>query len=172
MINHGPEGFKGECSTREALDTAGGKILDEKTIRNIARQWRWPAAKFGMRQDDLFRELHKRHNTFPFAIQEASSFHRDVCDIAKTANCVDELHRSLDELKALRLRELDQGFDRAAAHLSTKSGQYTHQRHWENVLKLFRDRSYSALVRYLDAYRNEEPSAAANPAMSEVEDMS
>ncbi|KAH9989240.1 hypothetical protein F4779DRAFT_266032 [Xylariaceae sp. FL0662B] len=144
-----------EASTREALDTAGGKLLDEKTIRNIARRWRWPASKFNMRQDELFRELHAQHNTFPFAIQEPEAFHRDVCEVAEEARTADELHRLLDERKDLRLRELDDRFDAAASHL-TRDPDSVGQQHWDHVLQLFRDRSYDALVRYFTAYMRAE----------------
>ncbi|KAI1370967.1 hypothetical protein F4677DRAFT_450919 [Hypoxylon crocopeplum] len=144
--------------TREALDTAGGKLLDEKTIRNIARRWRWPAAKFHMRQDELFRELHSQHNTFPFAIQEPEAFHRDVCEVANEAQTPDELHRLLDGRKELRLRELDERFDAAASHLTMDPGSVG-QQHWDHVLRLFRDRSYDALVRYFTAYIRAEEMA-------------
>ncbi|ORY66622.1 uncharacterized protein BCR38DRAFT_430868 [Pseudomassariella vexata] len=140
---------------REALDMAGGKLLDEKTIRNVARKWRWPAAKFGMRQDELFRELHSQHNTFPFAIQEPESFHRDVCEVSNVAETAEDLHRLLDERKEMRLRELDQRFDGAATYLTHDPSQAGHQ-HWDHVLQLFKDRSYDALVRYFAAFVPEE----------------
>lgn len=149
-------------SAREALDTAGGKLLDEKTIRNIARRWRWPAHKFNMRQDDLFRDLHSRHNTLPFAIQDAAAFHRDVCDVSETARTADELHTLLDELKEERVRQLDARFD-AAGTLLTRDPTRVGEQHWENVLQMFRDRSYDALVRYFTAYVGEDEVDASQP---------
>lgn len=140
--------------TREALDTAGGKLLDEKTIRNIARRWRWPAAKFNMRQDDLFRDLHDKHNTFPFTIQAPDAFHRDVVEISNMAETADDLHRLLEERKELRLRELDQRFDTAGSFI-TKDPAGVGDQHWEHVLQLFKDRSYDALVCYFSAYVNQ-----------------
>jgi hypothetical protein len=103
------DGQVGGSSNREALDAAGGQLLDERTIRNVARKWRWPAAKFNMRQDDLFKDLHTRYNTFPFSIQDMSAFHRDVCDVAREADSVEVFHRLLGERRALRLRQLDRG---------------------------------------------------------------
>ncbi|KAI2465771.1 hypothetical protein F4781DRAFT_408200 [Annulohypoxylon bovei var. microspora] len=152
-------------STREALDTAGGTLLDEKTIRNIARRWRWPAAKFRMRQDDLFRELHSRHNTFPFAVQEPEAFHRDVCEAASEARTPEELHRLLDDRKELRLRELDARFDAAASRL-TKDPVSVGRQHWDHVLQLFRDRSYDALVRYFAAYVQAEDGVESSQSLA------
>lgn len=149
--NDRPDGSSG---IREALDAAGGKLLDEKTIRNVARQWRWPADKFNMRQDDLFRDLNSRYITFPFSIQEMGAFHRDVCDVAKEAGNAEQLHKMLNERRARRLQELDDGFDRAAVHIHSVPRHGDHQ-HWEHALRLFRDRSYDSLVKYLSARINQ-----------------
>jgi hypothetical protein len=157
MVNRGNAGEG--SSTRQALDTAGGKLLNEKTIRNIARKWRWPAAKFNMRQDDLFKALHARHNTFPFGIQGSAAFHRDVCELGKVATTTDEFHRLLDERKNLKLTELDRSFDTAAAILTDDPTQ-TANHHWDHILQLFKDRSYDALVEYFASYIKEGTSTA------------
>ncbi|KAK8109275.1 hypothetical protein PG984_015076 [Apiospora sp. TS-2023a] len=67
---------------QEALDPAGGKLVDENTgtlTRNIVQQWRWPAGKLSMG--------------------------RDACEASMLASTHGSLHQLLVERKELRLQK-------------------------------------------------------------------
>ncbi|KAH7027237.1 uncharacterized protein B0I36DRAFT_136611 [Microdochium trichocladiopsis] len=143
-------------AARLALNQAGGMRLDEPSIRNIARKWRWPADKFNMRQSDLFRQLQPQHNTFSFTLQDPETFHRDVCELAEAAHTTDELNMMLKQRKEERLEELNRKFEATGAKLARNPYLGGEPKHWDNMAQLFRDKSYDALVRYFATHVDDD----------------
>ncbi|KAJ1327402.1 hypothetical protein MN608_06729 [Microdochium nivale] len=158
---------------RVALNQAGGMRLDEPSIRNIARKWRWPADKFNMRQSDLFQQLQPRHNTISFTLQDPEAFHRDVCELAEAAHTTNELNMLLQQRREERLDELDRRFEAAGARLARNPYLGGEPKHWDNMAQLFREKSYDALVRYFAMHVDidDDGGEVAEPREEEPDDV-
>ncbi|KAI5924238.1 hypothetical protein F4810DRAFT_151775 [Camillea tinctor] len=117
-------------------------------------QWRWPAWKFGLRCEDLFGELHHRHNTYEAPLQDFEAFHHDVWEISTSASSADEFHRGLSERKQQRLKEMSQSFDDMAAFLTAGSSMLSEDA-WGLGVQYFRTRSLDSLLRFLFSFLND-----------------
>lgn len=117
-----------------------------------ASQPRWQPWKFGLKQESL-AQLHQEFNTFPNAIQDSSSFHHDVEELAAAASDLQQLRSMLSERRELRLSELNQAFEYTAKHLIGDPELLDDtEDQWEHALRIFRSRSYDALVQYFASY--------------------
>ncbi|RSL78392.1 hypothetical protein CEP51_008268 [Fusarium floridanum] len=82
-------------------------------------EFRWPFWKLGLKEDDLFGDLHERFNTVPMFIQDPDAFHRDVNEIARQSLDKKDFYSRLQQRRDQRLDELkDMDEKIGALHLS------------------------------------------------------
>ncbi|TWU76301.1 hypothetical protein ED733_005623 [Metarhizium rileyi] len=117
--------------------------------------WAWPAWKFGMKENDLFTNLHDQYNTLSFTLQDPDAFHHDVYEISREAETAHEFHRMMADRRQMRLQELNESLETLAFEIiANPKLMGTDQ--WQHALQLFRTKSYDSIVRYFASYLPED----------------
>ncbi|EQL02359.1 hypothetical protein G6O67_007836 [Ophiocordyceps sinensis] len=78
--------------------------------RSDVPAFQWPYWEVGLRDEDLFGELHQRFNTMPNPgfIQDPSAFHADVFELARICADKEEFLARLQQRRDERLKELEE----------------------------------------------------------------
>jgi hypothetical protein len=105
----------------------------------------WPAEKFGLDLDDVFKTLHYQHNTITIPLQDFEAFSCDVQEISKHAASRKELERLLCDRRKLWETELLEAFRNTAFQILSSP----EMPNWESSLRMFRTRSLSAWIIFM-----------------------
>lgn len=124
---------------------------------------RWPAWKFGMRQDELFATLAKRCNSISLPVLDVDAFNRDVCDLSATAQDRDEFLHLLEERRDLRQKELLElwqlSFTQLAALPALLASSGTQ---WKDAVQIYHSHSLDSYVRFFASFL---PVQALSPSL-------
>ena len=115
------------------------------------KEWRWPAWKFGLTNEDLFSTLHHQYNTYESPLQDFEAFHHDVSEIASRASSPEVFHQLLAERKQLRLQELLRGFEEVATQLTARPPLLP-QDSWAPATAFFGTKSLDSLVAFFASF--------------------
>ncbi|KAG6358151.1 hypothetical protein INS49_014035 [Diaporthe citri] len=124
---------------------------------------RWPAWRFGMRQDELFTTLAKRCNSISLPVLDVDAFNRDVCELSATAQDRDEFLHLLEERRDLRQKELLElwqlSFTQLAASPALLASSGTQ---WKDAVQIYHSHSLDSYVRFFASFL---PVQALSPSL-------
>lgn len=126
--------------------------------------WGWDAQKLGLKEEDIFGDLHLRYNTFSANIQARGAFYCDVWELSRKAANREEFEEMLTERRASRLKELRMTFEQIADYLCPTFGIFPEiptasgSTHHHNAMDVLFHRSFDSLVKYFgDMIPEEKP---------------
>lgn len=115
-------------------------------------EWRWPWAKFGLRPDALFTDLHERFNTRQMLVQDPYAFHRDVVECANESAAVDEFLARLSTRTKQRMDEIDKAWAEISCLLGSQPSVWLSASKWEAFVRFCRSMSSDSMVMFFDMY--------------------
>ncbi|KAH9985585.1 hypothetical protein F4779DRAFT_612068, partial [Xylariaceae sp. FL0662B] len=117
---------------------------------------RWPAWKFGMRQDELFTTVAKQFNSITIPMLDLDSFNRDVCELSAIAQDKDAFFKLLDERRDMRQKELLDLWQFTFSHLATYPFLLPRpdgsKAPWKHAMQISYSQSFDSYVRYFAGF--------------------
>ncbi|KAI1129033.1 hypothetical protein F5Y10DRAFT_291429 [Nemania abortiva] len=128
---------------------------------------RWPAWKFGMRQDELFTTIAQQFNSITIPMLDLEAFNRDVCELSVAARDKDDLFKLLGERRDMRQKELYRLWLHAFCHIATYPAVMPEIDEWKHAMQIFHSQSFDSYVRYFAGFIPPEPTQRTLPEPSD-----
>ncbi|KAI0097432.1 hypothetical protein GGR51DRAFT_540985 [Nemania sp. FL0031] len=128
---------------------------------------RWPAWKFGMRQEELFTTIAKQFNSITIPMLDLEAFNRDVCEMSVLARDKDDFFKLLGERRDMRLRELHKLWLGTFCHIATYPAVVPELKPWTHAMQIFHTQSFDSYVRYFAGFLPTEPAQQTLPKPSD-----
>jgi hypothetical protein len=124
---------------------------DDYFLRNYDQ--RWPAWKFGMRQEELFTTLAKRCNSMTLPVLNVDVFNCDVCELSATVQDRDDLFHLLDERRDLRQKELLELWQLSFTQIAALPALLlSSDAQWTDAIHIYHSNSFDSYVRFFAGF--------------------